>query len=290
MYDQIISDLRNGKITSAENVLKWGVYAFSIKIKEINLKSSFISTYFKILNDSKKTILSTKKNQPSLFSALNYIFDKSRYIHFKDLDEIKEDVLERLNTIEDRVKFVNYKISQIASKKIKNGMKVFTFGHSSFVEEILEESLKSSKFILNYSEVGIPIKSYVQRLSKLLKVNYYPFFMIDSAISNSDIILIGTNGCNVDGFLCQSGVSAILDIAQMKGIPVYVVSDLLKFSKDFKFDLNIDCDFSIVLPKNIDLISKKYEFISFDLFDGIISEIGITNWRDYKHEAETNLK
>jgi len=289
MYDQIISDLEDLKIRGAENVLKWGVFAFSMKIKDVESKCSFISTFLKVLNDSKKEILALRPNQIALNNALDYIFIKKRYSGFSSLSEIKEDVSERLNTIEDRLKYLNFKISQIGSKKIKSNMQVYTHGHSSFVENIFEDTLKTINFSVLYSDSKDLVPSFVKILSKNLPTLVYPFNMVDSIISNSDLILLGSSAVNKDGFLCEVGTSAIVNLAQVHGVPVYVVSDLLKYSADYKFKLSVDINVGVKLPSKVKYLSNDFDLVDADLFDGIICEEGIISWIEFKHLAKNNF-
>lgn len=283
MYEQILADIANFKIRGDEIITKWGVLAFSLKVKDLGEKCAFISTYCKALENFKKEIVEIRPNEVSLENCLNYIFLKKRYKDSQTLDEIKVDVQSRLNAIEGRINYDLMKISSIGSKKIKKGFSVYTHGHSSLVLGILENAQKYLKFSLKITDAIVPVKDYFVSLSKFLDLTYYPFHMVETVVSTSDIILIGATAVNGNTFICQSGSAAVASIARLFEVPVYVVANTLKYSPNSEIDLEIlDTDEVLMsVPKSVKVVANEFDALDASIFSGVISEEGILSWSEF---------
>lgn len=283
MYEQILADIENFKIRGDETITKWGVLAFSLKIKELGEKCSFISTYLKSLDNFKKEILSLRPNEISLTNSLTYIFKKQRYAKFQSLAEICDDVNNRLSAMEGRLNYDLIKISSVGSQKIKKGMSVYTHGHSSLVLGILEDAQKYNKFDLKITDSILPVRDYFLALSKFMSLTYFPFHMVESAVLSSDIILLGVTAIKNNNFICQSGAGAVAILGKIHNVPVYAVSNLLKYSPDSSVDLEcLDPECVLMsVPKSVSVVANEFDVVDGNMFKGIISEEGILSVVDF---------
>lgn len=292
MYEQILADIANFKIRGAENICKWGVLAFSLKVQELNEKCSFISTYIKSLEKSKKEIISIRPNEVALSNSLNYILNTKSLNKLSSLEEIKSEVESRLRSIESRINYSMLKISLAGLAKIKEGFQVYTHGHSSLVENLFEEASKKIKFSVNITESITPFKDYIKSLSKVVKLNYYPFFMVEDVVIKSDMIFIGCTAIKKDKALCQAGSSAVVSLAKVFDVPVYLVCDILKYSSNEKYDLESLTEEEVCsgVPSGVNVIANELDAVEARLFDGVICEEGIFSVKDFEDISKKEIK
>ena len=293
MYEKIVKDIAHFNITGAEKITYWGVSAFLYKKRELDSKVQFISTYLVHLSKIKSELFSLRENEFSLHNALHYIFDKKRYAKAQSLAEVQKDVEQRIEHIFKHLEDALFKVSHIAEKKIKDSFVILTFGHSSFVVDVCNHCYGKKKFSVIVLEGGPEKKGidFINELHKKIPVTYLSDTSVFDAIKKADIILLGATAINHSGdIVTQHGSKTIAVVAKELGVPIYIVTDSLKYAKEVihKEDKPSE-ELWINPPKNVTIFNSSVSILSKNDVSYIISEKGILKPLDFIKAAKNSF-
>jgi ribose 1,5-bisphosphate isomerase len=290
MIEQIIKDIKDLKIQGAENIAKAGVEAVS----ELLLTSIFDQK--KIYQDLialRQRIESARPTEPCLRNTMTLLF--------MDVNEnnVKDQMKKNIENANDHFKTTNSLISEFGSRKIKNGMVVFTHCHSSAVMDILKEAKrKKINFKVKNTETR-PLFQGRLTASELAKEGIPVEHFVDSAgrlaVKESDMMLIGADAITSEGYVINKiGSELFAETAFKKNVPVYVCTDSWKFDIKtvFCYDEEIEKRHEEEVwkerPKGVKISNYAFESISPELITGIISELGVYNPYTFILEMERN--
>ena len=221
------------KVQGAEAVSRESIKTldYSIHTSKAKKPDVFISQLKKI----RKQLESTRPTEPYLRNIMNCVFYN---VSGGTLRELKENLFSRIQKTLKMMDHSKSLIVDIGSKKIKNGMVVFTHGHSSNVNAILIEAKKQGKqFEVHNTETRPRYhgRKTAEELSKAgIKVVHYVDLAARFALKKADIMLIGADSINSEGRVINKiGSELFAEVARKYDIPVYVCTN------SWKFDPNI---------------------------------------------------
>ena len=265
--EKIIADIKSVKIQGARNIARAGLLAYNLS------KTKFI----------KNKIISARPTEPMLFHSLNY-FEKFGY---KKTLEHFEDSQQEIN------KFV--------FKLIKSREKIFTHCHSTNVVNALIYAKKKGK---NFQVLNTETRPLFQgrKTAKQLSHAKIPVTMfVDSAIATAiekenkkdktyaNKIFLGADAITKKGVINKIGSQAISELAQKNKIPVFIVADSWKFSKN-----NLPIEQRKInevwdkAPKNIKIKNPAFEFVPKKYITAIVSELGILSFEKFLKKLTTS--
>lgn len=278
-FEQIVKDIKTLKIQGATNIAKAAIKALRL-LGEEYIKRKKVDTVH-ALHKAKEILFKTRPTEPAMRNALNHILHEI---------ELEEDVIHALNLrcteAENHFKKAKIKAANFGSKKIRQGMVVFTHCHSSFVNAILKEAKHLGKtFEVHNTETrpmfqgritarelareGIPVTHYVDSAARL-------------ALKKADIMLIGADAITSEGKIINKiGSELFAETANRFDIPVYSCSDSWKFDPltIFGYEEEIETrppkEIWPTPPKGVKIDNHSFEKVAPDLITGIISELGI---------------
>lgn len=265
-YKEIIKKIKNLEIQGAKNIAIKGVEAFGLKLKE--------TSDLKLLTKYANEIISTRSTEPGLRNGIDFCLNNVGKIK----DPAKEAIKHFLES--------NKKIAEIGSKKIKNGMIVFTHCHSSTVTNILIQAKKEGKKFEVYNTETRPKFQGRITAEELAKAGIKVTHMVDSAgrsmMKKADLFLFGCDAISSEGFLINKiGTESLADAAQASGIPAYSCTDSWKFNPetilghDEEIEQRSTKEVWDKPPKNITIYNPAFEITRPDKFTGIITELGV---------------
>lgn len=265
-YGEIIRKIKNLEIQGAKNIAIKGVEAFGLKIKETSDP--------KKLEKYAKEIISTRPTEPGLRNGIKFCM--------ANLGKFKNPALEAIKHFEEN----NKKIAEIGSRKIKNGMVIFTHCHSSTVTAILIKAKKEGRKFEVYNTETRPKFQGRITAEELAKAGIKVTHMVDSAgrsmIRKADLFLFGCDAVTSEGFLINKiGTESLADAAQSAGIPAYSCTDSWKFDpetilgQDEEIEQRNPKEIWDKPPKNVKIYNPAFEITRPDRFTGIITEFGI---------------
>ena len=290
MFEETLKNIKDLKIQGAENVAKAAVNAIS----EIIETSIFDQK--KIYQDiiiARQKLEKARATEPCLRNAMTLLFT--------DVNEnnVKEQMRKNIEKANDHFKTANSLIAEFGSRKIKEGMVVFTHCHSSAVMDILKEAkLKKINFSVKNTETR-PLFQGKITAAELANLGIPVEYFVDSAgglaVKKSDIMLIGADAITSEGYVINKiGSELFAETAHKKEVPVYICTDSWKFDIDtvFGYDEEIERRSEEEIwkdkPKGVKISSYAFESINPELITGVISELGVYNIETFIEEVKIN--
>ncbi len=252
-FNQICKDIKSIKIQGAENIAKSAFKAYKL----VPTKKSI------------KKLISLRPTEPMLFNILK------KYTHLPN-----EELTKNLEKNQE-------KINQEVFKLIKNNSVVFTHCHSSTVTKSLIYSHKKAKRFEVYNTETRPLFQGRKTYQELKKAGIKTTMFIDSAAQIAltsaqdkeektkpvSIMFIGADAIQKNGVINKVGSGMFAKIANINKIPVYIVSDSLKYSKK-KIQFEQRSSKEIWNIKHASIKDPAFELIDKKDVTGIISELG----------------
>ncbi|MEK6917442.1 MAG: hypothetical protein AABW51_00670 [Nanoarchaeota archaeon] len=261
--NKIINDIKSVKIQGARNIAKAALKAYSL-LPNLN---------------SKKKLLLARPTEPMLSKVLD-LSKKSSYdeivLHFdKAQNEINNNVL----------------------KIIKNKDKIFTHCHSTNVVNSLIYTKKKGKNFEVYNTETRPLyqgRKTAKELAKAgIKVTQYADSGARIAIirgkgnTQVDKVFLGADALLKNGIINKIGSGMFAEIAYDHKVPVYIIADSWKFSKNKipieQRSLNEVWD---KVPRNVKIKNPAFEFVPKKYITKIISELGILSYSEFVRKAK----
>ncbi|MDD5193320.1 MAG: hypothetical protein PHF67_01920 [Candidatus Nanoarchaeia archaeon] len=266
-FDKISRDIKSIKIQGAENIAKAAFKAYSI----IPTKSS------------KNKLLRLRPTEPMLENVLK-IADSISY----------NELIEKLDQNQEI-------INNSVNKLIRNNSIIFTHCHSSTLAKALIYAKKHGKHFEVYNSETRPLFQGRRTAKELRKANIKVTMFVESALKIAltkeqdkeektnpvDIILLGADAITKKGVINKVGSGMISDLAKSNHIPLYVISDSLKFTKK-PVKLEQRNPKEIWKNKKIRIENPAFEFIPKENIVGIVSEFGILKFNEFLRRVEKN--
>ncbi|MBT4166291.1 hypothetical protein HOE04_04605 [archaeon] len=248
-FNKILKDIKSIKIQGARNIAKAGLKAYTL----IHTKAS------------KKKILSQRPTEPMLQKTLDLAEKQSPQQilnHFKEAQE---------------------KINKQVLKLIKPKDIIFTHCHSTNVTQSLINA-KKKKFQVYNTETR-PRYQGRKTARELSKAKIKTTMFVDSALGvalekrqgtkKATKVFLGADALTKKGIINKIGSKVIAQIAHQQKIPIYIIADSWKFTKDSvpieQRPLNEVWDKA---PKNIKIKNPAFEFLPKKYLTKIITEKG----------------
>ncbi len=253
-FDQICKDIKDVKIQGAENIAIAAVKAY----------------YERPTADSIHKLISLRPTEPCLRNALKFV----------SMD-IK-NVSKALHHFED----AKQKIAQYTSKKISNGMILFTHCHSSTVVNAIKYThLQGKKLEIHNTETR-PLFQGRRTSIELSEAGIEVIQFVDSAariaLKKADLFLLGADAVTSEGEVINKvGSEMFAIIAEKLGVPLYICTDSWKLDPKtiFGYDESIEKRKASEIwpnaPKHVIINNFSFEKINPNLIAGIISELGV---------------
>jgi translation initiation factor 2B subunit (eIF-2B alpha/beta/delta family) len=259
-FNKICKDIKSIKIQGAENIAKSAFKAYKL----IPTKQSI------------KKLISLRPTEPMLFNLLN----KYNKLSYDELTEKLEENQEKIN--------------QEVFKLIKSNKVVFTHCHSSTVTKALIYSHKKGKRFEVYNTETRPLfqgrKTYLELKNAGIKTTMFVDSAAQIALTKEqdkeektkpvDLILMGADALQKNGVINKVGSGIIGEIAKIHHIPLYIISDSLKYSKK-KIAFEQRSPKEIWNIKNVNIKDPAFELIEKKDITGIISEFGKLSYNEF---------
>lgn len=278
-YPEIIQKIKSLDIQGAEKIAVAAVEAFALKLKETQDFEELTKVY--------EELKATRATEPALRNALYYCLT-----NYKKSPQVADFVVEYF-------KKAKIKIAEYGSKKIQDGMIVFTHCHSSTVEAILAEAKKQGKNFTVYNTETRPRFQGRITAENIAKLGIPVVHFVDSAartfMKKADIFLFGCDAITAEGKLFNKiGTATIAEIAKINDIPAYSCTNSWKFDPETVYgseEIIEERDPAEVwpnTPEGITIKNPAFEMTSPDIFTGMITEIGIFKPETLVVEIEKN--
>lgn len=262
-FNRIIKDIKEIKIQGARNIAKYSLEAYHLIPTKI----------------SKKKLLSSRPTEPMMHNVLKMIEKKSYKEILSHFDSAQEEINKNL------------------LKLIHNHDIIFTHCHSTNVINALIYALKKGKKFEVYNTETRPLFQGRKTSKELRKAGIKVTMFIDSAIGvalskesgikKPNKIFLGADAITKKGVINKIGSGLVAQIAKDNKIPVYIIADSWKFTKE-----NIPAEQRKLnevwgrAPKNIRIKNPAFEFVPKKDIKAIVSELGILNYSSFLKKVQ----
>jgi translation initiation factor 2B subunit (eIF-2B alpha/beta/delta family) len=257
LFNKLCRDIKSIKIQGAKNVAKAGFRAYKL-----------IPTL-----KSKNKLLSLRSTEPMLENLLN----QANNLTYSQL-------LKKLKQNQEEINKNTYKL-------IKNNSVIFTHCHSSSVINALIYSKNKGKKFEVYNTETRPLFQGRKTARDLKKARIKTTMFVDDAAKialtkkqktkRASLVLFGADAITKKSTFNKVGSGMFAQIAKDNKIPVYILSDSLKYTskpitieqrnQEEIWDTNL----------NIKIKNPAFEGIERKHITGIISEIGTLSYRNF---------
>lgn len=277
----IISDIKSLKIQGAEGVALAAVDA--IEIANHKPKARDIKSFYSGLLAAKRQLVACRPIEPCLSNTLNFLLHN---LNITDVSHMHSHLDIRIHAARQHFTDSSKRIVEYASKKIANGMVVYTHCHSSTVMGVLISAKKQGKEFTVHNTETRPVlqgRKTAKELSAAgIRVKHYIDSALRLALKRADIVLLGADAITSEGKVINKiGSELIAEVAHNYDIPVYVCTNSWKFDPKtvFGFDEPIENrgreEVWADAPKNVTIMNPAFEIVKPELVSSIISELGL---------------
>jgi len=276
MFNKIVKDIKCLKIQGATNVAKAG-------LKALNYKSSSLSELRKAMNVLKKC----RPTEPLLQNALNYIYEKVR-----DEKNLKKAVKETSKNFIELLKENQLKIVKYASNMVKKNSVIFTHCHSSTVTKSIIAAKRKNISVVNTETRPL----YQGRITakELSKAGIKTTMIVDSAMAdfvhNADFVFVGADAITPQFFVNKVGTFNLAILAKGFDIPIYVLSDIMKFTRDVEIEFRDPKEVWDRPPKNLTILNPAFDAIPLEFISGLITQEGILTPKKFMKVVSSKYK
>ncbi|MFW6007707.1 MAG: hypothetical protein ACOCP8_00465 [archaeon] len=292
-FSEIKEGIKSLNIQGAESIAKYSLKAIYFSyLESYNQLPDYLSKnqFNNFILPKIKQLYETRSTEPMLRNLLkmfvyylNNIYENKKNISKKNLKEIISQIID---TIINYVSSCDDLIYEYGSKKIKDGMVVFTHCHSSSVMGVLKKAKDDgTNFVVFNTETRPKFQGRItaKELSDYgIKVRHFVDSAARLALKNSDLFLFGADAITSEGKVINKiGSELFCEVAKRYNINNYSVTSGLKFDYDsvFGFDEPIEQRDGDEIwedsPKNVTIDNHAFEIVEQSNMTGIISEIGV---------------
>jgi len=254
-FEQIAKDIKEVKIQGARNVAKAALYAYSLIPTESSIRK----------------LLYLRPTEPMLVKVLNWA-QKAPY----------QEILKHFDLAQE-------KINRQVLKFIREKDVIFTHCHSTNVTNALIYAKKRGKRFEVYNTETRPLFQGRKTAKELEKAKIKVTFFVDSALEDAltgegklkrvNVVFLGADALLVNGIINKIGSELVARIAQDEKIPLYIIADSWKFSKNKvpieNRSLNEVWNHA---PKSIKIKNPAFEFVRKKYISGIVTEYGVMKY------------
>lgn len=196
-------------------------------------KKSFVAE----LKEAQTILFASRETEPLMRNAIRYLIIQVQNQETEKVDALKQMVITKASQFLKDLDASRERTAEIGAKRIKDGSTVFTHCHSSTVTRLLAKAKAQGK---NFQVICTETRPAFQgklTAKELIDLGIETTFIVDSAartfMKNVDIVVVGADAITSEGNVVNKiGTSGIAVFAHEARVPVYVVSELLKFDPE----------------------------------------------------------
>ena len=265
-FNQIARDIKTIKIQGARNIAKAALKAYHL----IPTKSS------------KKKLTSLRPTEPMMENVLD-LAEKKPY----------KEILNHFDSAQE-------KINKNVLRLIRNNDVIFTHCRSTNVNNALIYARKKGKRVFEvYNTETRPLFQGRKTARELRKAGIIVTMFVDSALGialskeqgtkKANKVFLGADAITKKGVINKVGSELIAQVAKNNKIPVYIIADSWKFTKE-----NIPTEQRNLnevwnrAPKKIKIKNPSFELVPKKYIRAIISELGILSYNAFLKKVKKN--
>jgi ribose 1,5-bisphosphate isomerase len=227
--------IRKLEIQGARNVAIAAIKAMQTLAE--NTKAKNKTAFLQELKEAKDLLFTSRETEPLMRNAVRWVITQAQSSSTEKVDAISQMVSSNVSLFLQNLEASRERTAEIGSKRIRDGMLVFTHCHSSTVTRMLAKAKVDGK---NFSVICTETRPAFQgRITarEMVELDIQTLFIVDSAarsyMGDVDLVVVGADAITSEGNVVNKiGTSGIAVLANEARKPLYVVSELLKFDPE----------------------------------------------------------
>ena len=224
--------IRKLEVQGARNAAIAAVEALQALSRETKAQSK--SEYLAELKRAQEIVFGTRETEPLMRNAIRCLIGQVKESSSQKVNELCSILVSSADVFLKELDDSREKIAEIGSRRISDGMTVFTHCHSSTVTRLLAKAKHSGKSFKVICTETRP--AYQGRITakEMVELGIETTFIVDSAartfMPRADLVLVGSDAITSEGNVINKiGTGGLAVLAHEARKPFYVVTELLKF-------------------------------------------------------------
>ena len=227
--------IRKLQVQGARNVAIAAVKAIQTQTEQTKAKNK--TQFIDELKEAQTIFSASRETEPLMRNAIRWIITQVQSAKTEKVDALSQNVVANASQFLKDLQTSKDFIAEIGAKRIRDGSVVFTHCHSSTVTQLLAKAKELGK---NFKVVCTETRPAFQgriTAKELVDLGIETTFIVDSAartfMGNVDVVIVGADAITSEGNVVNKiGSSGIAVLANEARVPLYVVSELLKFDPE----------------------------------------------------------
>ena len=227
--------IRKLEVQGARNVAIAAIKAMQTLAEHTGAKNK--TAFLQELKEAQDLLFASRETEPLMRNAVRWVITQAQSSSTEKVDAIGNMVSSNVNLFLQNLEASRERTAEIGSKRIRDGMLIFTHCHSSTVTRMLAKAKADGK---NFSVICTETRPAFQgRITarEMIKLDIQTLFIVDSAarsyMGDVDLVVVGADAITSEGNVVNKiGTSSIAVLANEARKPLYVVAELLKFDPE----------------------------------------------------------
>ncbi len=227
--------IRNLEVQGARNVAIAAVKAIQTQAEQTKAKNKAV--FLSELREAQTIFVASRETEPLMRNAIRWINTKAQDTEMEKVTKLSQLVSSAANQFLTELDTSREFIAEIGSKRIRDGMVIFTHCHSSTVTRMIAKAKNQGKtFKVICTETRPAFQGRITA-KELVDLGIETTFIVDSAartfMGDVDLVIVGADAITSEGNVVNKiGTSNIAVLAHEARKSFYVVSELLKFDPE----------------------------------------------------------
>ena len=276
--------IRKLEVQGARNVAIAAIKALEALAEETSAKTR--EEFMKQLSEARAALFASRATEPLMRNAVRWIISQVEDSGEENVKALAEVVSSSSSQFLKNLEASKEHIAAIGSKRIRDGMVVFTHCHSSTVTHLLSKAKKDGKHFEVVCTETRPVFQGRITAKEMLELGVKTTFIVDSAarsfIRDVDIVIVGADAITAEGNVINKiGTGTIALLAHEARKTFYVVAELLKFDPATacgeyeKIEERSPDEVWKDAPEALNIRNPAFDVTRRDFIHGVICEEGI---------------
>lgn len=276
--------IRALQVQGARNVAIAAIQALRTLAEQTKSKNK--KTFLAELKETQTILFTARETEPLMRNAIRYLIIQVQNQETEKVNELSQMLITKASHFLKDLDASRERTAEIGAKRIKDGSTVFTHCHSSTVTRLLAKARAQGKNFRVICTETRPAFQGKMTAKELVDLGIETTFIVDSAartfMKNADIVVVGADAITSEGNVVNKiGTSGIAVLAHEARVPVYVVSELLKFDPETlageceKIEQRSPAEVWSEAPAKIVVQNPAFDVTPNRYISGIICEEGI---------------
>jgi ribose 1,5-bisphosphate isomerase len=284
LFKKTVNDIKSLKIQGATNVAKYSIEALKHKAKSSKAKTR--AAFIKDMDTAKNVLYASRITEPLMRNCLRFMTYSLEDSNIQDVKDLKNLVYITGDDILSRIIKDKKIISEIAAKKIENGMTILTHCHSSTVIDAFKSAKAEGKKFSVICTESRPLYQGRITAKEIAKLKIPVTMVVDSAVStyirDASMVYVGADLVTADINLANKVGTLYVALASKRvNIPFYVLAELAKFDPETIFgkpgqiEMRDPKEIWDKPPKGLQILNPAFDLTPMELISAFITQAGI---------------